>query len=57
MFHKYTLKKQELIAAEFAKLLAFNFVGGRPNIKMVWTNVSKKKRLQRIWESGIQVSV
>lgn len=28
-------KKQELIAAEFAKLIAFNFVGGKPNIKMV----------------------
>ena len=35
-------KKQELIAAEFAKLIAFSFVGGKPNIKMVWTNVSKK---------------
>lgn len=42
MFHKYTLKKQELIAVEFAKLIAFNFVGGKPNIKMVWTIVSKK---------------
>ena len=28
-------KKKELIAAEFAKLIAFNFVGGKPNIKMV----------------------
>ena len=28
-------KKQELIAVEFSELIAFSFVGGKPNIKMV----------------------
>ena len=28
-------QKQELIAVEFSELIAFNFVGGKPNIKMV----------------------
>ena len=47
-------QKQELIAVEFSELIAFNFVGGRLNIKMVWTNVNKKAFIEdlRNWNTS-----